>query len=359
MNRGLNGVVCPACRHPLDLAVESIACGGCGQRYPRVSGIPVLLPQPDAHIALWRGQLGLLLERGEKTFMGLNDAADAEGLSSLTRERLLALGTAVRDQVDDIAQQLGPALGGRASAATSGLPRGVVEYIAYLYRDWGWPAVGYRENERALSQLAKLMEGRRLGRTLLLGAGACGLAYDLHRLHGASETVALDIDPYLLVIGAKLVRGEALRLTEASLKVMEVEDVSRAWRLIAPAGPLDPQAFHCVFADGLAPPFADESFDSVVTPWFIDQVPRNLPAFLAELARLLVPGGWWLNQGPLIYPEQTPFEARASRDELFDLAEAAGFEVGAWSRASLPYLVSPLSGTGRVESVLSFVAARR
>lgn len=114
-----------------------------------------------------------------------------------------------------------------------------------------------------------------------------------------------------------------------------------------------------MFADGLAPPFADESFDTVLTSWFIDQVPRDLPAFIHTLTKLLRPRGRWLNQGPLVYREQTSFEKRYAREELFELARAAGLAVGDWSRTSQRYLVSPLTGNGRIESVLSFVATRR
>ena len=86
---------------------------------------------------------------------------------------------------------------------------------------------------------------------------------------------------------------------------------------------------------------------------------RDLPAFLGGLRQLLRPGGRWLNQGPLVYPEQTPFERRYAREELFDLASAAGLLVGGWTRRSHRYLVSPLTGNGKIESVLSFVATRR
>jgi SAM-dependent methyltransferase len=318
----------------------------------------VLLPSAEQHVTLWRRQLGLLLERGQRTFSALTDAAGDGSLPEGTRARLTALGQAVREQIDDVARVLGPALGGALSAAGAGLPRGVVEYIGYLYRDWAWPAVGYRENEAALLELARLLDGRELGRVLVLGAGACGLAYELHLRHGASQTIALDIDPYLLVIAERIVRGGAVRLTEASLKWIDADEVCRSWLLQASSGPLGRDAFRCVFADGVAPPFAAETFDTVLTPWFIDQVPPDLPAFVGALRRLLRPGGRWLNQGPLIYPEQTPFERRYARQELFELARAAGFEVGDWSRTSQRYLVSPLTGNGKLESVLSFVATR-
>jgi SAM-dependent methyltransferase len=320
--------------------------------------MPVLLPEADAHVALWRGQLGLLLERGEQTLQALQSTARGAGLSEPTRARLLALGRAVKDQVDDVAALMGPALGG-AAAPGKALPRGVVEHIAYLYRDWGWPGAGYRENDAALAELAALLGERRLGRTLVLGAGACGLAYELHRRHGASETVAVDIDPYLLVPAQAVVQGQRVRLTEAALGVLETSEVARAWQLEARAGALEPGAFRCLFADGLQPPFADASFDSVLTPWFIDQVPRDLRALVGVIAQLLRPGGLWLNHGPLIYPEQVPFERRYARAELFELAQGCGLEPGPHRVASLPYLVSPLTRRGKHEAVLSFLAHQR
>jgi hypothetical protein len=349
------------CGHALEVGsrAEPIACAGCSRIYPRVAGIPVLLPNPEQHVELWRRQLGLLLERGQGTLTALTDAAAAAQLAPATRARLSALGRAVKDQIDDVARILEPALGGAAPAAGGGLPRGVVEYIGYLYRDWGWPTGGYRENALALAELGRLLGTRELRRTLVFGAGACGLAYELHLRRGASETVALDIDPYLLVIGERVLRGESVRLTEASLKLLEASEVSRQWLLNAASGPLDPEVFRCVFADGLTPPFAPESFDTVVTPWFIDQVVRDLPAFFRTLRQLLRPGGLWLNQGPLVYPEQVPFEQRYAREELFELVQAAGLVVGEWSRSSQRYLCSPLTGNGKIESVLSFVATRR
>jgi uncharacterized protein YbaR (Trm112 family) len=356
----LSGALCPTCGRDLDVGPggESIACRGCLRVYPRVAGIPVLLPNAEQHVLLWRRQLGLLLERGQRTLAALTDAAGQPQLAEATRARLTALGRAVKDQVDDVARILEPALGGALAAESAGLPRGVVEYIGYLYRDWGWPAVGYFENEQALAELGDLLGPSELGRTLVLGAGACGLAYELHRRHGARETVALDIDPYLLVIAERVVRGESISLTEASLKWIEAGDVSRQWQLKTSSGSIGREAFRCLFADGVAPPFADESFDTIVTPWFIDQVPRDLPVFVGTLRKLLRPGGRWLNQGPLVYPENTPFERRYAREELFEMARAAGLEVGKWSRASQRYLASPLTGNGKIESVLSFIAAR-
>jgi len=193
----------------------------------------VLLPDPEQHVALWRRQLGLLLERGRHTHAVLMEAAQEQGRAEATGARLSALARAAKTQVDDLASILEPALGGALPAKGDGLPRGVVEYIGYLYRDWGWPALGYSENEPALAELGRLLGARELGRMLAFGAGACGLAYELHLRHRASETVALDIDPYLLVIGEHVVRGERVPLTETSLKWIDGREVCRQWGLEA------------------------------------------------------------------------------------------------------------------------------
>ena len=229
--------------------------------------------------------------------------------------------------------------------------------------DWGWTGPDARENETGTSGLA--LEALRavapgpLGRVLVVGAGACRLAYDLHRRCGATETAVVDIDPYLFVPAEAVVRGRPVRLTEASLNVLDPRP--RLGRLDAarrPDGPLDPARFHFFLANGLAPPFADATFDTVVTPWFIDRVPTDLPAFLATLRRLLRPGGRWLNHGPLLYAPDTPLPRRYGRDELVELASAAGLPIGPLVAASRPYLVSPLTGAGKIERVLTFSALR-
>jgi len=355
--RILDCVVCVRCAGPLDPRLKEIACARCRETYPRVGRIPVLLPEPDAHIRMWRGQLALLQANGQATQDGLEGLAREPDLSAGGQTRLRAMAQAVRDQVDDFGAVLGPALGGPLEGAAKGLPRGVVEYSYYLYRDWGWTGPDARENQQALDALAEVTSGP-LGRVLVLGAGACRLAYDLHRQCGATETAVLDIDPYLFVTAESVVRGGSVRLTEASLNVMEASKASTAWTLTAPDGALDDEHFHFFLANGLEPPFADGTFDTVVTPWFIDRVPTDLGAFLKTVGRLLRSGGRWLNQGPLLYPPETPIVRRWSREEILDVAGKHGFVVGRSSVASRPYLVSPLTGAGKIERVLTFEALR-
>src|SRR6185503_4961266 len=133
-----------------------------------------------------------------------------------------------------------------------------------------------------------------------------------------------------------------------SANIQEAELVSRRWTLSAPGGPLGEDVFHFFLANGLDPPFEDETFDTVVTPWFIDQVPTDLEAFFATVRRLLVPRGRWINHGPLIYrPDAAPIARWHPREEIFELARAAGLRVGPWESESGSYLLSPLTGRGK------------
>jgi hypothetical protein len=101
-------------------------------------------------------------------------------------------------------------------------------------------------------------------------------------------------------------------------------------------------------------------FDTVVTPWFLDQVPADLAAFLPEIARLLAPGGTWLHTGPFVYtPAHTKPAHRYGADEFLELAARAGFEVTAASHEPAAYLCSPLSTQGRREMVLNVHAVKK
>ena len=111
-----------------------------------------------------------------------------------------------------------------------------------------------------------------------------------------------------------------------------------------------------VLADGLNPPFAQGSFDTVIADWFFDQVVPDLEAYLPLVRSLMSENGVLLHHGPLVYPSTTPRSRRHTAEELFELLQAAGFEVIAQTEAKLPFMESPDCNQGRVERVFSFTA---
>jgi hypothetical protein len=349
--------VCPHCRMRLD---ASFGCTRCGQCYPCMGGIRILLPQPSAHVDYWRMQLGLISQQASETTRVLRSQAGEPGIDKATRTRLEALAGAVADQLTDITHVLGPSLGGPLPPREGvGLPRGATDYVSCIFRDWAWSDGHDEENDQSLAAIRRVTGGRDLGKTLVLGAGACRLAYDLHVQCGGTETAVLDIDPYVLVVAEAVIRGAVVTFTESSVNAPEIDPVSRRWSLTAPSGPLSEKVFHFFLANGTEPPFVDRTFDTIVTPWFIDQVPMDLEGLIRRLHGLLAPSGRWINHGPLIYrPEALSVARWYARQEIFNLASAVGFRVGIWESASQRHFVSPLTGRGLLENVLTFEASR-
>jgi uncharacterized protein YbaR (Trm112 family)/SAM-dependent methyltransferase len=356
----LEAVRCPRCASSLDARARPVVCPSCRQIYPLLGEIPVLLNEPGAYLESARKQLTLLEMQAQQTLARIREELRALDALPATRTRCLAMVEALRDQLEDVRAILHPLMPPATSKHGEIAQRvpATIEYLHYLYRDWGWAAEAGGENERALALLESVMGESPLGRTLVVGAGGCRLAYDLHRRHPGTETVVIDIDPLLFAVAHSVVRGGSVVVREANLEVGELGQCSRAWQLHAPHGPLADDRFHFMLADGLEPPFSAGAFDTVVTPWFIDEGPADVRDFISTVHRLLAPGGRWLNLGPLLYGPDVPIALRFGREELFDLAARAGFRVEDWSTDSAPYLVSRLNGRGKVEWVLAFSATK-
>jgi SAM-dependent methyltransferase len=251
------------------------------------------------------------------------------------------LGAPCEEKVDVLRVLMGKA------AATQSL----ASYDQNALRDWAW--VDSEENARQLELVTSVLGAAAAGvQTLLVpGAGACRLACDLHAALPAERTVAADINPYLLLIGARMAAGKSLALREFPLAPRTARDEAVARRLEAPSGRAR-EGLHLVFADILAAPFAEEAFDCVVAPWLVDILPEDLADVLARLNRLVKPGGM------LVYTGSTVFKRGYGRDELLELVALRGFAVEGRREDRIPYLCSPSSCQERYETILSFAARK-
>jgi hypothetical protein len=194
-----------------------------------------------------------------------------------------------------------------------------------------------------------------LGDTLILGAGACRLAYDIHMRLDTGQTIAMDFNPLLLLVARSVMRGGEPELYEFPLAPKSLADFAVLRTLSAPK-PVR-ENFHFVFGDALRPPFAMAGFDTVVTPWIIDIVNETLPIQAARINKLLRPEGRWINFGSLAFdhPERA---RRYSTEETLDIVEESGFASPTTQEASIPYMCSPASRHGRQETVLTFAATK-
>jgi uncharacterized protein YbaR (Trm112 family) len=359
----LDLTACPRCdKAPLTEADGALHCSACRVDFPCLDGIPWLFAEPLAALGEWRGRLQFALQQLGQEAALTGAELEAKNLRPLTRRRLeryrKALGTH-RRKLADLLQPLDvQSLSGSAEtylALRTRLPadQGINTYYANVHRDWAW---GDDENAAALRQLlAVLHDNSGLGDVLVLGAGACRLAYDLHMRLDCRRTVALDFNPLLLFVAKAVTSGDKLRLHEFPLAPRSLEDDAVLRTLAAPE-PVR-EGFHVVLGDALRAPFAAATFDTVVTPWLIDVVGEEFTTLCQRVNQLLKPDGRWVNFGSLAFPG--PGRAtRYSPEECKSIIAENGFSDPCVAEATIPYMCSPASRHGRQETVFTFCACK-
>jgi SAM-dependent methyltransferase len=313
-------------------------------------------------LADWRGRLGLLMQFLAAEGAAMRDGAESAG-GPATRRRLQHMAAAHEDQgrrLQALLAPLGPGESAMAEATHRGigtrlpLEQGLTNYYVNLHRDWAW---GAEENAAGLAEIVQVLGGsaRGLGRTLVHGAGAGRLAYDLHAAGDAPLTVATDFNPLLLFVAREMYAGRVLELHEFPIAPRGVEDHAVLRRLQSP-GPAR-AGLELVAADALQAPFAEAAFDTVVTPWFIDIVGEPFTRMAARVNLLLKPGGRWINSGSMAFSRAAHAE-RIGLDEALEAMPGAGFADIKVRETTLPYMRSPASRHSRLENVVTWVASK-
>lgn len=356
-------LACPRCdKTPLEKKTGGYACSACKTAFPGIGGIPWLFADPESSLGEWRNRLHHLLQTLSHEAQRIKAELIAEDRRALTRKRLEQQLSAVDKHKNMLRQLLSPVdvQSMQASyesqlAMRTRLPsdQGLNTYYANVHRDWAW---GDAENEASLAQIRKVLKDEPvLGDVLVLGAGACRLAYDMHMQLQPSATVAMDFNPLLLLIARQVMSGETMQLYEFPIAPKSLEDFAVLRKLAAP----DPVSggFSFVLGDVLRPPFSPASFDTVVTPWLVDIVAEDLAVFSTRINKLLKPGGRWINFGSLAFdhPERA---RRYSPEEVLVIAGESGFAAPQVAQSTIPYMCSPSSRHGRQETVFTFSARK-
>ncbi|MEM9696482.1 MAG: methyltransferase domain-containing protein, partial [Myxococcota bacterium] len=334
---------CPRCEGALVEDGGVLRCSSCGLVIPERAGLTHLLADPPRFAARWgasRRQFGIKAEHNRNAI-----AAQLDGPMLSVQRRLSRLQTGLDENAATLADLMDEA----GFPAGEGEPFGnVMDGYVQALRDWAWTT---EENEVALDAVAPVR-----GRVLVIGAGASRLAYDLAVRDRPEAMVLVDVHPVPFLLAQRALVGPALKLWEFPANPSKEMCVSYA---LEPRGDA-PGDWSYVLADGLTLPVRPGAFDTVLTPWFIDQVPRDLQDFLPTVHRALKPGGRWLNLGPLVYPGNIPLRCRYTIDEIVELTQRAGFSLtGPPSKSRQHYLCSPASAQGRLEDVYAWEAERQ
>lgn len=351
-------LICPECRAEASLETvdRSPRCSACRRTYPVLDGIPLLLTQPELRLESWSGSLRAFLSETELAERQLLAQSVQPGLNARTRARLTATAEGLREhasRVHELFTRAGLPVG---NSSPRGATDSLLAYYTLVHRDWGWAPEVDEVTPAIDALMAVLPPSFELGRTLVLGAGTARLVWELaNRMNDSADIVALDVNPLPFLITRRLMNGETVPLFElpGHPRRSTFACTERQLKAYSPA----PSGLKLVFADGLNPPVRDASFDTVITPWFVDQVPDDLATLPAVIRRVLRPGGAWLNQGPFVYdPARTKPAHRYCADEFVQIVNASGFSISKATYAAYAHMASPLSGQGRTEWVLSMHA---
>lgn len=368
-------LACPSCPDTalLPQADDAATCPACGAAYPLITSgetrIPWLFPRPDDARREWSARYRGFLLTLTNEHNRLNRALADRRLSSIGRQRVAGALAARRDhrqQVMDLLEPVGLDSDDVVPALTNVLENRLPQtqrlsgYANNVFRDWAW---SNGENKFLLDAMAKVLSGDSrdsLGAVLCLGAGACRLPYDIHRKFAPTLSVALDLNPLLLLVAAQVIQGNQVYLHEFPTAPVDENAGAVLQRCRAPSS-LRTGAngeFRFVMGDASRPPFLPASFDTVMTPWLIDIIPEDPGDFIPQVNRLLPPGGLWINSGSLAFFHDDPCRCY-SEAEVFERVEGCGFEIVAVDHREVPYLCSPHSANGRRERIVSFAAKKR
>ena len=348
---------CPRCGGPLSPG-DPWCCDRCAAHFPLLDGIPCLVAEPEGMLGEWRTRLNALLLELESQAARNREAITDAVTRPATRNRLKLFSSACSDHARRLKALLAPldVAGGHAAIETyraldsSGLPagQGLTSYYANLHRDWCW---GEAENAAGFDIVNSALGAEAPGRTLVLGAGAGRLAYDLQQARRPEALIAADINPLMLLVAQRVSAGETIELYEFPVAPRDLDSYAVLRKLAAPAA--TDAGLYWLLADASRAPFAPGAYDTVVTHWLVDILDEDFAVLARRINNWLRPGGRWINSGSLVFQRPDPLQCY-SLEEVIAACDEAGFGSLDPREDRQPYLQSPASRHARSETIVTW-----
>jgi len=317
----------------------------------------------------------MFIEEGSNTAKTLTEELNKKNISSLTKQRLsntLKIHNASHAHLVKLLQQAGlkPQFNDDYKNYSTKV---FSKYHELPLKDWAWfsePAGRFSygdslhdENRLAMDHITNLINSVRNDeqkecRILVIGAGAGRLSWDLHCALRPSMTIAMDFNPLLSFLSKSLINdGNTIEWHEKIDFPQQQLPQLHKWQLKCPkSGPQLHQSWIPILADAWAMPFVPHSFDYVITPWFIDVMNQDCKRLIAQLDKMLKPGGFWVNYGPFLYNENLVDSAKYTSEEIKELLTLSHFTFINETTTQTPYSCSPVNKCGRIEQVWGMIS---
>lgn len=214
-------------------------------------------------------------------------------------------------------------------------------YEDLVFRDWCW-------NSEDLNYYTEYLKEKVSGDVLFLGAGACGLAYNI-ATKIQNKVMAMDLNPFLIACAHSILNGKDIQLYEFPNRPKDLSVIK--WNI---KSQIKPENLHIGIGDFYEMPFENKSFNTIIACWFYDILDDSLEDLIAHTQHYLA------DDGKIIYMAPANFKSKASLlhknpREVIDAFKHMGMKVDHQIK-SLPYLKSPNSSAYRMEDVLLITA---
>lgn len=318
-----------------------------GTQYPMVKGLPWLFKDPDKNFKEWGVKAQYFIEREKSALKILQSTMEQcdsekqkkrinlqrEGRSKNLRylEKCLADFTKVKPfPMRPSTQQIN-------------------SYFELIFRDWSWQT---EEVELYFKFLDAQLEDK-AQRILVLGSGAGGLSYKLASTFKKSTVISVEHNPFLALTSQHILEGKALKLFEVNNYPKQLEDsaVKRDIKVDKLDGE-NHQLLLCSFPDL---PFASQSFDVIITPWFLDILDLPFADALSATLNFLKDDGLLLHFGPSNIHKNATAD-QLCHEEVLDYFNQHFNSVESQQETSF-YLDSPANSKRRLEAI-SFMACK-
>ncbi len=349
---------CPKTGESVELVENQIRSIQTKVHYPIVNDTPWMLTNPLHSMVDWSVKLNHFRQILSDEVKALNIQKQSSHV--VTHKRLNKLIEGKLKFIDQVTQLVSPILKAKVSSkpiydalsdrAPSSL--NLLSYEANIYRDWVW---GEKENQQSLNIVERSLGNTQVNKLLVLGAGSCRLALDLHNKLNPKLTIANDINPLLLLAAKQIITEADLDLVEFPAHPKSTDSSAIFHTICALKKP--PENFYFLFADAAKPAIKKHCIDLIVTPWLVDVQPLELSQFANAINQYLPIGGTWCNFGSLVFNQNQDAHCY-SIDEITMILAEQGFELETQAEDTIPYLQSPYNAGYRIETVFSWRAKK-
>lgn len=364
----ISNLLCPHCgaqqHHGFDF--DNLNCNQCGVDYFQLGDVPCLFPTGKNHKLLWEYQVAAMKTVAQQGLASMEESLSRYDLLPVTRQRLIDIYGSSKQNTEAITSLMQHYNLTTPEDYQAGQfnPGDLSEYFDLVLRDWAWDTTQNPNNEnssaaqRIFSAIEKLPAAPK--KILVLGAGAGRLSWGIHAHFKPEYSVALDSNPLLLAVANSLIHERhELMFSEFKNFPQLNFPVSRTWTLSPPEDNENLRAtWFLLGANVWQLPFSDESFDLIITPWFIDVNGGDVRDLIGLINKKLSSGGYWINSGPLLFTRHLPVQLKYTAEEIREFIGIADFTLDFEHIENTDYLLSPLEARFRQEQIWTFSARK-